>query len=330
MLMSNKIKVISIDTPGGPEQMIWKDLILPEPDNNQVTIKHTFIGINYIDTYHRSGLYPLPLPTGIGMEASGVIVDIGKDVKCLNIGDRISYVMALGSYATHRNIAAEKIVKIPEKIRDSEAAAIMLKGMTVEYLVERLFKVNQSHTVLFHAIAGGVGLIACQWLKSLGARVIGTAGSEEKAELAKKFGCDEVILYKKEDFVKKVHTITNGNGVDVVYDGVGKDTAILGLDCLKPLGTMVVFGNSSGNCPPLDPSLLAAKGSLFFTRPTLMTYGTKRKDLIHSSSRVFNMFLEKKIALAINTSYQLSDVINAHKDLENRKTTGSIVMKNNY
>jgi NADPH2:quinone reductase len=328
--MSSQFKVIKIEKNGGADVMVWKDFNLQQPNNNEVTIKHTYVGINYIDTYHRSGLYPLPLPTGLGMEASGEITSIGNNVKGFNIGDRVSYVMALGSYATHRNIDAEKIVKIPDNIKDYEAAAIMLKGMTVEYLVERLFKVNQSHTVLFHAIAGGVGLIACQWLKSLGAHIIGTAGSIEKANLAKKYGCDEVILYKEKDFVKEVHNITNGNGVDVVYDGVGKDTAILGLDCLKPLGTMVVFGNSSGNCPPIDPGLLALKGSLFFTRPTLMTYGTKKQDLIHSSSRVFNMLIEKKISLNINTSYKLSEVVSAHKDLENRKTTGSIVMKNNY
>ena len=206
----------------------------------------------------------------------------------------------------------------------------MLKGMTVEYLVERLFKVDKNHTVLFHAIAGGVGLIACQWLKTIGARVIGTVGSSEKANLAKKYGCDEVIMYKTDNFVEKVKALTNGEGVEVVYDGVGKDTAIRGLDCLKPLGTMVVFGNSSGNCPPIDPGLLASKGSLFFTRPTLMTYGTKKEDLSHSSSRVFDMLSKNKVSLTINASYNLSDVVNSHRDLEARKTTGSIIMKNNY
>ena len=202
--------------------------------------------------------------------------------------------------------------------------------MTVEYLVERLFKVNNTHTVLFHAVAGGVGLLACQWLKHLGAKIIGTAGTEEKAVLAKQNGCDEVILYKSENFVEKVKYLTNDVGVDVVYDGVGKDTAILGLDCLKPLGTMVVFGNSSGNCPPIDPGLLASKGSLFFTRPTLMTYGTKKKDLLHSSGRVFEMVSTNKIKLEINSSYNLSEVSKAHNDLELRKTFGSIVMKNDY
>jgi NADPH2:quinone reductase len=214
--MTNKFNVIKIEENGGPDKMLWKDLDLLEPNNNEVTIKHTFVGINYIDTYHRSGLYPLPLPSGLGMEAAGEIIKIGKNIEEFHVGDRVSYVMALGSYATHRNIPAEKIVKIPENITDSEAAAIMLKGMTVEYLVERLFKINHSHTVLFHAIAGGVGLIACQWLKSLGAHVIGTAGSQEKAALAKKYGCDEIILYKEENFVKKVHDITSGKGVDVL------------------------------------------------------------------------------------------------------------------
>ena len=328
--MSNQIKKIQIEENGGPEKMLWKNFDLPDPEAGQVTIKHSYIGLKYIDTYHRSGLYPLPLPSGLGMEASGQIISIGNGVSGLNIGDRVSYVMELGSYATHRNIRAERLVKIPNNIKESEAAASMLKGMTVEYLVERLFRVNQSHTVLFHAIAGRVGLIACQWLKSIGAFVVGTVGSEEKAELAKKYGCDEVILYKKENFVEKVNDITKGKGVDVVYDGVGKDTVIKGLDCLKPRGMMVVFGNSSGNCPPIDPGTLAAKGSLYFTRPTLMTYGANRDDLLHSSSRVFNMIEENKINLTINTDYKLSEVVKAHRDLESRKTVGSIVMINDY
>jgi NADPH2:quinone reductase len=264
------------------------------------------------------------------MEGAGVVVDKSSDVNEYKIGDRVAYVMALGSYSTKRNIEANKLVKIPKLISDQQAAAILLKGMTVEYLVERLFKVNSSHTVLLHAAAGGVGLLACQWLKHLGAKIIGTVGTEEKAILAKQNGCDEVILYKSENFVEKVKYLTKNVGVDVVYDGVGKDTAILGLDCLKPLGTMVVFGNSSGNCPPIDPGLLASKGSLFFTRPTLMTYGTEKKDLLHSSSRVFEMLSTNKIKLEINTSYNLSDVSKAHTDLELRKTFGSIVMKNDY
>ena len=325
-----KIKAIRIKENGGPEKMNWEELEINAPSSGEVTIKHSFVGLNFIDTYHRSGLYPLPLPSGIGMEASGVVIDVGPEVTYVKLGDRVSYAMAIGSYSTHRNIEAAKLVKIPESISETQAAAIMLKGMTVEYLLERLFKVNNTHTVLFHAIAGGVGLIACQWLKTLGAKVIGTAGSEEKAVLAQNHGCDEVILYNSENFVDRVKSITNNKGVDVVYDGVGKDTAIAGLDCLKPLGTMVVFGNSSGNCPPIEPGLLAAKGSLFFTRPTLMTYATKRQDLMQSASKVFSMLSDKKITLNINDSYNLSDVIAAHNDLESRKTTGSIVMKNNY
>ena len=324
------IKEVEIKATGGPEKILWKDCELDKLSPGEVTVKHTFVGLNFIDTYHRSGLYPLPLPAKLGMEGSGVIVDKSSDVSEYKIGDRVAYVMALGSYSTHRNIDANKLVKIPKSISDQQAAAVLLKGMTVEYLVERLFKINSSHTVLFHAVAGGVGLLACQWLKHLGARIIGTAGNEEKAIIAKQNGCDEVILYKSENFVEKVKYLTNDLGVDVVYDGVGKDTAILGLDCLKPLGTMVVFGNSSGNCPPIDPGLLASKGSLFFTRPTLMTYGTKKNDLLHSSERVFEMISTNKIKLKINTSYNLSDVSKAHNDLEARKTFGSIVMKNNY
>ncbi len=324
------IKEAEIKEIGGPERILWKDCQLDELKPGQVTIEHTFVGLNFIDTYHRSGLYPLPLPTRLGMEGAGVVVDKSSDVNEYEIGDRVAYVMALGSYSTHRNIDANKLVKIPENITDQQAAAVLLKGMTVEYLVERLFKVNNEHTVLFHAAAGGVGLLACQWLKQLGAKVIGTAGTEEKAMIAKENGCDEVILYKNENFVEKVKYITDNAGVDVVYDGVGKDTAIAGLDCLKPLGTMVVFGNSSGNCPPIDPGLLASKGSLFFTRPTLMTYGTKKEDLFHSSNRVFEMISTNKIQLEINTSYKLSDVAKAHADLELRKTIGSIVMENDY
>ena len=324
------IKEVEIKANGGPENILWKESELEQLQPGQVTINHTFIGLNFIDTYHRSGLYPLPLPSKLGMEGAGIVTAKSLDVKEFNIGDRVAYVMALGSYSTHRNIDANKLVKIPENITDQQAAAVLLKGMTVEYLVERLFKVNNEHTVLFHAAAGGVGLLACQWLKQLGAKVIGTAGTEEKAIIAKENGCDEVILYKNENFVEKVKYLTNGAGVDVVYDGVGKDTAIAGLDCLKPLGTMVVFGNSSGNCPPIDPGLLASKGSLFFTRPTLMTYGTKKEDLFHSSNRVFNMISTNKIQLEINTSYKLSDVSKAHADLESRKTFGSIVMKNDY
>ncbi len=324
------IKEVEIKANGGPENIRWKECELGQLQPGQVTINHTFVGLNFIDTYHRSGLYPLPLPSKLGMEGAGIVTAKSIDVKEFDIGDRVAYVMALGSYSTHRNIDANKLVKIPENITDQQAAAVLLKGMTVEYLVERLFKVNNEHTVLFHAAAGGVGLLACQWLKQLGAKVIGTAGTEEKAMIAKENGCDEVILYKNENFVEKVKYITDNAGVDVVYDGVGKDTAIAGLDCLKPLGTMVVFGNSSGNCPPIDPGLLASKGSLFFTRPTLMTYGTKKEDLFHSSNRVFEMISTNKIQLEINTSYKLSDVAKAHADLELRKTIGSIVMKNDY
>ena len=324
------IKEVEIKANGGPENILWKECELEQLQPGQVTINHTFVGLNFIDTYHRSGLYPLPLPSKLGMEGAGIVTAKSIDVKEFDIGDRVAYVMALGSYSTHRNIDANKLVKIPENITDQQAAAVLLKGMTVEYLVERLFKVNNEHTVLFHAAAGGVGLLACQWLKHLGAKVIGTAGTEEKAIIAKQNGCDQVILYKNENFVEKVKYITDGAGVDVVYDGVGKDTAIAGLDCLKPLGTMVVFGNSSGNCPPIDPGLLASKGSLFFTRPTLMTYGTKKEDLFHSSNRVFEMISTNKIQLEINTSYKLSDIAKAHADLELRKTIGSIVMENDY
>ena len=328
--MIETTKTIIVEENGGPENMQWKDIEIAPPSDTQVRIRHTFVGLNYIDTYHRSGLYPLQLPSGLGMEAAGIITHCGENISNLKVGDRVCYIMQLGSYSQSRNLEEEKVIKIPDAVSDQEAAAAMLKGMTVEYLTERLFEINNSHTVLFHAVAGGVGLIACQWLKEKGAKIIGTVGSEEKASVARKHGCDEVILYKEDDFVEKVKNITENKGVDVVYDGVGKDTAIKGLDCLKPLGTMVVFGNSSGNCPPVDPSILAAKGSLFFTRPTLMTYASKKKDYIDSSNRVFEMLIQKKISLTINEQYSLSNVVNAHKDLEERKTTGSIVMINDY
>ena len=318
---------IRVHKQGGPEEMKWEEVALPEIQKGDVLIKHTAIGLNYIDTYHRSGLYTMPVPLTLGIEGAGVIEETGESVKDLKVGDRVAYASPpTGSYAERKVMPADRLVKIPDDISDEVAAAIMLKGMTVEYLVRRTYNVKAGQAVLFHAAAGGVGLIACQWLKAIGATVIGTVGSDEKAALAKENGCDHAILYREEDFVAKVKEITNGEGVPVVYDGIGKDTAIQGLDCLSPLGMMVIFGNASGNAPPIDTGLLAAKGSLFLTRPTLMTYNAKRADLVESAQQLFNMVGSGKINISINARYALKDAAQAHKDLESRKTTGSTLL----
>lgn len=318
---------IRVNKQGGPEEMRWEEVALPEMQKDDVLIKHTAIGLNYIDTYHRSGLYPMPVPLTLGIEGAGIIIEAGENVKDLTVGDRVAYASPpTGSYAEAKVMPADRLVKIPDNISDEIAAAIMLKGMTVEYLVRRTYNVKAGQTVLFHAAAGGVGLIACQWLKAIGAKVIGTVGSEEKAALAKANGCEHTILYKEENFVDKVKEITNGEGVPVVYDGIGKDTALKSLDCLSPLGMLVVFGNSSGNAPPIETGLLAAKGSLFLTRPTLMTYNAKREDLVESAQQLFNMVGSGKVNISINARYDLKDAAQAHKDLESRKTTGSTLL----
>ena len=323
-MSTNAIKIYE---QGGPEVMKFEKIDLGDVGAKEIKIKHTAIGLNFIDTYHRSGLYPLPTPSGLGMEGAGIIEEIGSEVKDLKVGDRVVYAAPpVGSYSQSRLMPADRAVKIPEDIPDEIAASIMLKGMTTQYLIRRTFRVEPGHKVLFHAAAGGVGLIACQWLKSLGALVIGTVGSEEKAELAKSNGCDHTILYRQEDFISRVKDITDGTGVNVVYDGVGKDTATKGLDCLSPLGYMVIFGNSSGNADPVNPTDLMAKGSLFVTRPSLMAYTARREDLVASANEVFEKVKEGTINISIGARYELQNVIQAHKDLEARKTTGSIVI----
>ena len=318
---------IRVHKQGGPEEMKWEQVELPNVKEGEVLIKHTAIGLNYIDTYHRSGLYPMPVPLTLGIEGAGIVEEVGENVSDLKVGDRVAYASPpTGSYAEAKVMPANRLVKIPDNISDEIAAAIMLKGMTVEYLIRRTYNVKAGQTVLFHAAAGGVGLIACQWLKAIGAITIGTVGSEEKAILAQANGCDHTILYREESFVDKVKEITNGEGVPVVYDGIGKDTALPGLDCLSPLGLMVVFGNASGNAPAIDTGMLASKGSLFLTRPTLMTYNAKREDLVDSAQQLFNMVSSGKINISINARYALKDAAQAHKDLENRKTTGSTLL----
>ncbi|KZD12829.1 quinone oxidoreductase family protein [Oceanibaculum pacificum] len=322
------VKAFRIHKPGGPEAMQWEDIDLPAPGPSQARVRHTAVGLNYIDTYHRSGLYPLPLPAGIGMEGAGIVEAVGSDVKDLVEGDRVAYAAGPpGSYSEARIIAADRLVKIPEGVSDQQAAAMMLKGMTTQYLIRRTYKVKAGDTILMHAAAGGVGLILCQWAAALGATVIGTVGDEEKATLAKAHGCHHTILYKQEDFVAKVKEITDGKGVPVVYDGVGKDTFMKSLDCLQPLGLMVAFGQSSGNVPPLDLGVLSAKGSLFLTRPTLMTYTAKRDDLVATTNDLFDAVKTGKVTIDINQTYALKDAVKAHQDLEGRKTTGSTVMQ---
>lgn len=317
---------IVLQKHGGPEEMQWQAVDVPAPGPGQVRLRQTAVGLNYIDCYHRSGLYPLEMPAGIGMEAAGVVEALGEGVSTLAIGDRVAYASGPpGSYAEERNISAERVVKLPDSISDETAAAMMLQGMTTQYLIRSTYRVQAGETILFHAAAGGVGLIACQWLKQLGATVIGTVGSDEKAELAKAHGCDHTIIYTRENFVDRVKEITSGAGVPVVYDSVGADTYPGSLDCLSPLGMMVSFGNASGPIKNFDPGQLAAKGSLFFTRPTLMTYTEKREDLVASANDLFEA-VEKGLKIEINQRYALKDAEQAHRDLEARKTTGSTIL----
>ncbi|MEL3888709.1 quinone oxidoreductase [Ferrovibrio sp. MS7] len=320
------VKAIRIHKTGGPDVMQWDDVEVGKPGPGQVRIKSTAVGLNYIDTYHRSGLYPLPLPAGIGMEGAGVVTELGEGVTGLKVGDRVAYGSILGAYAEERVVPADKLVKLTDGVSDKVAAAIMLKGMTAEYLLLRTFKVKPGDTILWHAAAGGVGLIACQWAKHLGATVIGTVGSDEKAALAKAHGCDHVINYSKENFVERVKEITKGAGVPVVYDSVGKSTWPASLDCLQPLGMMVSFGNASGPIPPVEAGMLSAKGSLFFTRPTLMTYTARRDWLEASAAALFDVVAKGIVKIEINQTYALKDAVQAHIDLEGRKTTGSTVL----
>ena len=316
---------IMIQQPGGPEEMRWEEVQIGAPGPGEVRLTQSAIGLNYIDCYHRSGLYPLEMPHGIGMEAAGTVEEVGDGVTELAIGDRVAYACPPpGAYAEVRNISADKVVKLPDSIDNETAAAMMLQGMTVQYLIRSTFRVQAGQTVLFHAAAGGVGLIACQWLKQLGVTVIGTVGSPEKAELAKAHGCDHTILYREESFVDRVLELTDGVGVPVVYDSVGSDTYPGSLDCLQPRGMFVSFGNASGPITNFDPGLLAAKGSLFFTRPTLMTYTASRDDLVASANDLFEA-VQKGVKIEIHQRYALQDAAQAHRDLEARKTTGSTI-----
>ena len=312
---------------GGPEVLEWQQVEVGKPGQGQVRLRHTAVGLNFIDTYHRSGLYPLPMPSGLGSEAAGVIEEVGPGVSGLKPGDRVAYGGGpIGAYAEERVMAADRLVPLPGSITDQQAAAMMLKGMTAWYLVRRTHEVKRGETILIHAAAGGVGLIVCQWTKHLGATVIGTVGDEEKAAFAKKNGCDYPILYKREDFVARVNELTQGRKLPVVYDSVGKDTFYKSLDCLAPLGLLVSFGQSSGAIGPVDIGILAAKGSLFLTRPTLNTYTASREDLLTAARELFEVVQNGAVNIAVNQTYPLRDAARAHRDLEGRRTTGSTVL----
>ena len=319
-------KAILVREHGGPNVMKWEDVAAGKPKRGEVLIRHHAVGLNYIDTYFRSGLYkPAALPFVPGNEGAGEVLAVGAGVKDLKVGDRVAYAGPIGSYSEERTIAADQVVKLPKTVSYDVASSIMLKGMTAQYLLRRTFRVKKGDTILFHAAAGGVGLMACQWANALGATVIGTVGSKEKAKLAKAHGCHHVINYREKNFVDEVRRITKKQGVDVVYDGVGKDTFPGSLDCLKPLGMWVLFGASSGPVPPIDLGLLAQKGSLFATRPTLFTYVAKREDLVKTARELFKVVGDGTVKVEINQRYALKDAGRAHADLENRKTTGATV-----
>jgi NADPH2:quinone reductase len=319
-------KAVRYHKTGGPEVLQLDDVEVGEPGQGQIRARHTAIGVNFIDTYQRSGLYPMQVPQIAGNEGAGVVEAVGPGVTDLKKGDRIAYTGQVGSYCTERLLVADRVVKVPEGISDEQAASMMLKGMTVQYLIHTTYPVKKGDTVLWHAAAGGVGLIACQWLKALGVTVIGTVGSPEKAKLAKAHGADHVIDYSKENFVERVKEITGGKKLPVVYDSVGKSTWEGSLDCLRPLGMWVVFGNASGPVPPINTQILAQKGSLFMTRPTLVTYIASRADLEARSKSLFEVVKSGKVKIEISARYKLADAAQCHRDLEGRKTTGSVIL----
>ena len=321
------MKAVKIKKNGGPEVLEVEDITLRKPINDEVLIEHVAIGLNYIDTYHRSGLYPLMLPCGLGMEASGIIKEVGPNVSNFSVGDKVAYAsVPLGAYSSHRLFKTKSLVKVPNEIDLTLAATLMTKGLTTFYLLYKTYPVNSGETILFHAAAGGVGQIFCQWAKSLGCRVIGTVGSEEKISLAKNNGCDEVINYSKEDFSKKVMELTEGKGVPVVYDGVGKSTFEKSVKCLKERGMMISFGNASGALDPVDvPKSLQPKG-LFFVRPSMGQYLHTREELDEASKTLFEKISSKKVKVEIFKKYKLDDIKQAHIDMESRKIVGPAVI----
>ncbi len=320
-------KAIRIHRTGGPEVLVWEDVEVDAPQPGEVLLRQTAIGVNFIDTYHRTGLYPVEgLPAILGREAVGIVEEIGPGVEDVALGDRVAYALYPGSYAEVRTIPANRLVPLPSEIDDRTGAAMMLKGLTAQYLLRRTHRVKAGETILVHAAAGGVGLIACQWAKRLGATVIGTVGSRAKAALARSHGCDHPVVYTEEDFVNRVQEITDGRGVPVVYDSVGRDTFERSLECLSPLGLMVSFGQSSGPVPPLALGILAQKGSLFLTRPTLATYIARREDLSAAAAELCEAVISGGIRIEIGQTHPLAEAAQAHRDLEARKTTGSTLL----
>jgi NADPH2:quinone reductase len=319
-------KAIRFHKQGGPEVLQLDDVQVGEPGPGQVRIRHSAIGVNFVDTYQRSGLYPMQMPAVGGNEGAGVVEAVGSGVSELKVGDRVAYTGLPGSYCESRVVPADRMVKLPSGITEEQAASMMLKGMTVHYLIHSTYPVKKGETVLWHAAAGGVGLIACQWLKHLGVTVIGTAGSEDKCALAKAHGAAHVVNYSKENFVERVKALTDGKGVPVVYDSVGKNTWEGSLDCLRPRGLMVTFGNASGAVPPVNLGILSSKGSLYVTRPTLATYIASRADLVARANDLFEVVKSGKVKIETTGRYKLADAAKAHRDLESRKTTGSVVL----
>ncbi|MEX0406668.1 quinone oxidoreductase [Aquibium sp. LZ166] len=321
-------KAVRVHNHGGPEVLVYEDVDVGSPGAGQVRVRHTAIGLNFLDTYFRSGLYPAPngLPLIAGNEAAGVVEEVGEGVDWLKPGDRVAYVGPIGSYCEARVMPVGTLVKVPDGVTDDQAAAMMLKGMTAEYLLNRTFKVKPGDTILYHAAAGGVGLLVGQWAKHIGATVIGTAGGPEKVALAKAHGFDHVIDYNSQDFVEEVKSLTGGKKCDVVYDSVGKDTFPASLDCLRPFGLFVSFGQSSGPIPPFNLGILSQKGSLYATRPTLFTHAARREDLESMAANLFDVVAKGIVKVEINQRYALKDAAQAHTDLENRKTTGTTIL----
>lgn len=319
---------VVVERTGGPEVLLWRERPVPDPGPGEVRVRHTAVGLNFIDTYHRRGWYPLPsFPVVLGQEAAGRVDIVGDGVTGLAVGDRVAYAGGpTGAYSEARVLPADRLVKLPDGIDDQRAAAMMLKGMTAEYLLRRAFRVERGHVILIHAAAGGVGLLACQWAKALGATVIGTVGTRQKAKVAAEHGCDHPIVTSEEDFVARVKAITGGRGVAVVYDSVGRDTFIRSLDCLASRGTMVSFGQSSGMVPPVDVTELSAKGSLYLTRPTLGHYTATRRDLLASAGALFDVVLGGTVRVEIGQTYPLREASRAHADLEARRTVGATVL----
>ena len=320
--MSHAIRVHKI---GGPEVLQWEEVEDEEPASGQVKLRQEAAGLNFIDVYHRTGLYPQPLPFTPGTEGAGIVEAVGDDVDNVKVGDRVAYAGPIGGYAEERLIAADRLVKLPDAISSEQAAGMMLQGMTAQMLLRSVFPVAKGDTILIHAAAGGVGLIMCQWAKALGATVIGTVGTEEKADLARAHGCDHPIIYSSQDFVAEVQRITGGEKLPVVYDSVGRDTFMRSMDCLKPRGLLVTFGQSSGAVEPFSPNILAQKGSLYLTRPTMFTYTATREQLEQSASELFDIVSSAKVKVEVQQRFQLKNAAEAHRELQARRTTGSTI-----